>query len=340
MMSPREPSGPFLNRPRAGVYGRRGFVRRLAGALPALACSRALAAAGAAPSPVPAIDTHTHFYDPTRPQGVPWPPPANAVLYRPHLPDEFTRLAAPCGVVGTVVVEASPWVEDNQWMLDLAREHPAIVGYIGRLEPGEPAFGRHLERFARDPLFLGLRLNGSTVAARASDAAFAADLTRFGERELTLDVLRPFVALPQIEKLAVQLPGARMVLNHLPFGAWDREPAAEGSRLAALAACGNVYVKLSDVVRRTGGAVQESPEYYRERLDRIVELFGEGRVLFGSNWPVSNLTAPYATVHGVVAAYFATRGPAAAENYFWRNSLIAYRWLRRGAAAQLGVRPG
>src|SRR5262245_55089403 len=65
------------------------------------------------------IDTHTHFYDPTRPQGVPWPPKSDGLLYRPVYPDEFRKLAAPHGVSGTVVVEASPWLEDNQWVLDL-----------------------------------------------------------------------------------------------------------------------------------------------------------------------------------------------------------------------------
>ena len=32
------------------------------------------------------IDTHVHFYDPTRPGGVPWPPKDDKVLYRPVLP--------------------------------------------------------------------------------------------------------------------------------------------------------------------------------------------------------------------------------------------------------------
>ena len=66
------------------------------------------------------IDTHTHFYDPTRPQGVPWPPKENQLLYRTVLPADAQALAAPVGVTGTVVVEASAWLEDNQWILDLA----------------------------------------------------------------------------------------------------------------------------------------------------------------------------------------------------------------------------
>ena len=45
------------------------------------------AAAMAAPAQI--IDTHTHFYDPSRRQGVPWPPKTDALLYRTVLPSHF-----------------------------------------------------------------------------------------------------------------------------------------------------------------------------------------------------------------------------------------------------------
>ena len=35
------------------------------------------------------IDTHTHFYDPFRPQGCPWPSPQEEQLYRTVLPEHF-----------------------------------------------------------------------------------------------------------------------------------------------------------------------------------------------------------------------------------------------------------
>ena len=86
------------------------------------------------------IDTHTHFYDPTRPQGVPWPPKDDSVLYRRVLPRDFRALAEPLGITGTVVVEASPWEEDNQWILDLAAQDPFLLGLVGHLKPGRPEF--------------------------------------------------------------------------------------------------------------------------------------------------------------------------------------------------------
>ncbi|NCY02726.1 MAG: hypothetical protein EBX36_07380, partial [Planctomycetia bacterium] len=96
---------------------RRRFLCR--GVAAASAVTAAAWTAPAAEPPAPVIDTHTHFYDPTRPGGVPWPPRDDAILYRTVLPAEWERLAQPAGVTGTVVVEASPLLEDNDWLLDL-----------------------------------------------------------------------------------------------------------------------------------------------------------------------------------------------------------------------------
>ena len=39
------------------------------------------------------FDTHTCFFDPTHPEGVPWSGKGNKRLFRPTLPDEFKRVA-------------------------------------------------------------------------------------------------------------------------------------------------------------------------------------------------------------------------------------------------------
>jgi L-fuconolactonase len=57
-------------------------------------------------------------------------------LYRTVLPADWLAVAAPHGVKETVMVEASPLVEDNQWILDLAAKEKCIVGFVGHLDPG------------------------------------------------------------------------------------------------------------------------------------------------------------------------------------------------------------
>ena len=154
----------------------------------------------------PAIDTHTHFYDPTRPQGVPWPKPEETLLYQPYLPAKFRALTEPMEIVGTVVVEASQWVEDNQWILDLAKDNPAIVGFIGNLKLGQPEFAAQLQRFAANPLFRGLRIGEKILAEGLEQKAFVRDLQRLGEREMTLDLLGGEAMLPDVLRLGRVVP--------------------------------------------------------------------------------------------------------------------------------------
>ena len=126
-----------------------------------------------AAEPTRIVDTHTHFYDPTRPEGVPWPDPNDALLYRKVMPAEYRKLAEPHGVRGTVVVEASPWVEDNQWLLDLAAREPFILGIVGNLDPLAADFATNLARFAKTQSFAASEsaANSSPNAAPRSPTA-------------------------------------------------------------------------------------------------------------------------------------------------------------------------
>lgn len=290
--------------------------------------------ASATPLP-PAIDTHTHFYDPTRKEGVPWPPPSETILYKPHYPREFQTLTKPHRVVGTVVVEASPWVEDNQWILDLAKDNPFIVGFIGNLKLGQSEFAAQLQRFAANPIFRGVRVGEKALTEGIGQKAFESDLERLGERALTLDVVGGAGLLPNLARVRKLAPKLRIVIDHLPFEAWDKSPATMRTALAEVAALPQVFAKISNVVRRVDGKPIEDPRAYRPALDVLWDLFGESRVIFGSNWPVSNRVAPYAVLHKIVSDYFGAKGQTVAEKYFWKNSLAAYGWVARGEARRL-----
>ena len=265
------------------------------------------------------IDAHVHFYDPTRPEGVPWPGSKSDVLYRPMLPGPWREMVAPLGVTGVIVVEASPWLEDNQWVLDLAKRNPVIVGTVGHLDPGTPGFERQLMRFARNPLFRGIRLGQKPLHAALSDRASMADLKLVADANLTVDILGDGPVLLDVAKLAKAFPGMRIVVDHLPFD------SPTGS-LQALHSLPNVFAKVSGVVKRVDGRVPDTADFYRNALDELSDVFGPDRVIYASNWPVCERIAPYATVLKVVREYFDGKGPSIAEKYFRLNSKAAYRW--------------
>jgi predicted TIM-barrel fold metal-dependent hydrolase len=279
---------------------------------------------------VAVLDAHIHLFDPRRKEGIPWPEPKSP-LYRPALPDRYRQIAAPLGVRGAIVVEASPRYSDNQWVLDTAAADSIIKGFVGNLEPGKPEFPKRLEALSRNRLFRGIRygnLWGRDLGAELGRPEFVSGLRLLSEAGLSLDTANQDAALIHaVLRLTDEVPALRVIIDHLPQ---MTVPAGEAGRqvradLRELGARPQVFVKLSEVFRRVDGAVPREISHYRGWLDEICSSFGDDRVLFGSDWPNSDQWRPFGDVLALMQEYFAGKSPSAAEHYFAGNAQRAYR---------------
>jgi predicted TIM-barrel fold metal-dependent hydrolase len=299
---------------------RRNFLRGAGATLLTLSASESVTAAPA----MPIIDTHIHFYDPRRKEGIPWPPSTDTVLYHPVLPPLFASTATPVGVTGAVVIEASPRVEDNQWVLNLVKGNPLIVAYVANLEAGTPEFRTNLARFRKNPLVRGIRIFDEKFIAGVSNPAFMDDLKRLADADLSLDAIGETDTkwLAPLLTLAEKLPTLRIVINHMP----EEPPAWKAEQIRALAKHPQVNCKVSGVLKTVGSNVPTDVGSYRAALDQLWEMFGPDRVMYGSNWPKSDHLAPYATVFNVVKQYVEPKGAAVQEKFFSKNAKAFYKW--------------
>jgi L-fuconolactonase len=302
-----------------------------------------LAGLAAAQKPaIPVIDTHIHLFDVGRPQGVPWPPKNETVLYKTALPDRYRSLAMQFGVVGAIEVEASSWLEDNQWVLDLAARDRILVGTVGNIEPGTPEFGKQLERFHRNPLYRGIRYGNlwDRDGGRHDDLDknivrpdFVADLKLLASVGLGLDSANPNPSLIHgLLRTSDAVPNLRIVIDHLPKLEVPTEAAARKAyydNLHELGTRPTVFVKISSVLRRIDGHVPEDLGFYRGTLDELWGIFGDDRVIFGSDWPNNDLWAEYAHIFKIVHDYVSAKPREVQEKYFWKNSRVAYHWVKR-----------
>ncbi len=240
-------------------WNRREFVGALAG-MPAAA--RVAFGEQAATPAFPIIDTHIHLFDKTRPEGAPYPrdmpgggePPQGMIA----LPNRFQAITAPLGVVGAIVVEASPRLDDNQWVLDVAADAPIIVGLVGRIDPADQAFGEDLDRLRRNPLFLGIRQGRLHLGLESPD--YMANLQRLADADCSLDVDTPrqgMTAPEVLVRVLDQVPSLRLVMDHLPDLRFPDRAAKDTYRmyLRELGSRPQVYIKLSEVVRKWGDRV-------------------------------------------------------------------------------------
>jgi L-fuconolactonase len=319
---------------------RRDFLRLASGsALSSLAPPKvgpAYSSDSTSSSLPPIVDSHIHLFDPTRPGGVPWPEKDDTALYKPALPDRYEALSAQFGIVGCIAVEASPLASDNDWLLGVAREHPVVLGVIGDLVPGTLTYLTELDRLHQNPLFLGVRYGNlwhRDLATDQTKPGFIAGLKGLSQAGLILESANPDPSLIRaLLQTADSVGDLRIVVDHLPNASLPSQGAdleEYDKNLHALAQHPTVFVKLSEIPVVRDGKLIEEPAFYRDRVDTLWNLFGEDRVIFGSDWPNSDHIASFADTFGIVRQYMSQKPREAQEKYFWRNSARIYRWKPR-----------
>ena len=278
-------------------------------------------------SDIPIIDTHIHLYDTTREQGLPWPPESDKVLYRPVLPKHFNEVCVKNGITATVIVEASSWLPDNQWVLDLVEDQPnRYIGLVGSLEIGKPGFEESLTKLSKDERYVGIRMR-----ERASDDFFTEavwrDLKRLSEMKKTLDVLMFQFSLEEVTMIAKRLPELKILINHVAGAAIEGKPAdpewLAGVKMAAEQP--NVYCKISGLFQQSHR--QPSPtnvKFYKSTIDALTTAFGSDRLIYGSNWPVTMRGGSYGDFKQVVMDYYAPLGRETLEKLLYKNALKFY----------------
>lgn len=276
------------------------------------------------------IDTHIHLYDTTREKKVGWPPDSDKVLYKPHLPNEYNKLAKKAGVTGVVVVEASDRLEDNKWVLDLIKGDDFYVGLVGNVDVYRQDFDDQVARLKKDKRFVGVRARGSKPIDFSNDLVLA-NLGMLANHNLTMDYLTNGGGIPGIktaDKLARTIPKLRIVIDHCLGYDFDGKPPSPEwiAAVQSLASNKNVYCKISGLYQRctTQPAIQK-PAHYQAVLDVLWKSFGKDRLVYGSNWPCTKHTGTYASFLNLVDTYISQYGQEAREHYYWKNAATAYR---------------
>jgi L-fuconolactonase len=286
---------------------------------------------------VPIIDAHIHLFDGRRTQGAGYMGSAPyRALSQTSLPGMYAPLARSSGVVGAIVVESSARVEDNDWYLEVSQADPFMVGVSGRLDPYNPQFGEHLARFRKNPLYRAIRASRfytNTEGNVTLDAIAVDNLKRLAQADLAQDTANPSMPLMTANvMLADAIPNLRIIMDHLP--SFDPTPdgrAAYEAVVKEMAARPNIFVKLTEVYHPRIDNKQVVDEYMplHDRLEYLYGMFGEDRVMFGTDYPNSYGVATISEQVGLMKKFFSTKTLSQAEKYFWRNSARIYKYVKR-----------
>ena len=250
------------------------------------------------------IDSHQHFWKYNDTDYV-WMGPAHGTLRRDFVPADLAPLLDSIGFDGSIAVQARQMVEETEWLLALADEHPRVLGVVGWVDLRSPQAGEQIERFAAHPRMVGVR---HVVHDEPDDEFVLRDRFRRGvallePAGLTYDLLLfPRHIRPSI-RLVDEFPNQRFVVDHIakpPIAAGQTEPWA--TELREIARRENVCCKLSGMVTEADHASWK-PADLEPYLDIVLDAFGPDRLMIGSDWPVCTLAGAYRPVMEAVIAW-------------------------------------
>lgn len=248
------------------------------------------------------LDSHQHFwkYDPAQ---YPWMTDKLARLRRDFLPTDLAPLLSAAQLDGCIAVQARQTIEESRWLLQLADQHPIIKGVVGWVDLRADDVETDLTAFAAHPKFVGVR----HVAQDEPDDQFLirpdflSGIAKLKQFDLAYDILIFPKQLPAAVQLVQKFPDQRFVLDHIakpPIATGEIEPWRK--LIYELAQSPNVLCKISGLVTEAKWDSWETDDF-TPYLDIVTEAFGESRLMYGSDWPVSLLAASYEQVHNLTA---------------------------------------
>ena len=266
------------------------------------------------PTDFPVVDAHHHLWDlAVRPQPFLDSNPVLAPLRRAFSLANLAPLAAAAGIGRTVVVQTVTEPAETTELMALADAGGLIAAVVGWADLTDARVGESLASLRAAPggqFLAGIRhpllTEPDPLWLRRPDVRRG--LNAVAAAGLVFDLVLPPALLPAAVRAVADVPDLTFVLDHLgnvdvtadgpPDAAWARS-------FRALAALPNVVCKLSGIL---GEATADRLRPYAEIA---LEAFGPERLMFGSDWPVSTLSAGYGDV--VAAARALTAGLTAPE---------------------------
>jgi len=245
------------------------------------------------------IDAHFHIWQLAR-ADYGWLTPALAPIYRDVAFGDWRAQSRPCGIRAGIVVQAAPTEAETAFLLAQAQAADDVLGVVGWVDMLAADAPQRVQALARQPKLKGLRPMLQDIADPdwILQPRVQAALQAMAEAGLVFDALVKPVHLPRILQLAARHPRLRIVIDHgakpdIAHGQWD-DWAQDLRRLATDTAA---FCKLSGLWNEAGpGANAQALARYAAW---VLESFGPGRTLWGSDWPVLELAGDYAAWFGL-----------------------------------------
>lgn len=257
------------------------------------------------------VDCHQHFWRLDRGDYT-WLTPDFTPIYRDFGPQDIAPYLDRHGIEATVLVQAAATIAETDYMLEIAAGYPVVRGVVGWVDFDAPGVAGDIDRLAQKPLIKSFRPMIQDIADPnwMLQPHLAPGLAALQHHDIAFDALLKPPHLQPFRKFLKLYPDLRIVIDHGAkpaiaaggFEFWAKE-------MREIARDPRVLCKLSGLATEAG--VDWTEARLRPYVDLLLQAFGPGRLMWGSDWPVINLAGGYDRWHA--AAQTLIGGLSAAE---------------------------
>jgi L-fuconolactonase len=275
--------------------------------------------------PMQRIDAHQHFwkYDPVRDS---WITDQMSRLRNDFLPQELGSILKQNGFDGTVSVQADQSELENSFLLANAEKFDFIKGVVGWIDLQADNIEERLSFYKSFEKLKGFRhiLQSAPDRDLMLHPSFKNGIGQLQRYGFTYDILIFPDQIRYASELIAAFPEQKFVVDHLakPYikfrktGQWEKD-------IREMAAYPNAYCKISGFVTEADWDNWKADDI-KPYIDVVVDAFGTGRLMFGSDWPVCLVAADYEEVLGVVQTYFSSFSQNEQDKVFGQNAIEFY----------------
>ena len=273
------------------------------------------------------IDAHHHLwnYDPVE---YDWIDDSMAILKKDFLIKDLEKTLHHNGFSSSIAVQARQSMEETLWLLTLAEQTNLIKGVVGWIDLKSDTLVQQLDELAKYKKLVGFRhvIQGENDPDFMQNPDFIRGLQMLADRGYRYDLLVFAHQLPAAAEMLAQIPNLHVVIDHIAkpdiksrsdFDTWQQN-------MAVLAHNAKCYCKLSGMVTEADWLNWHSDDFH-PFMQTVLDLFGQDRIMFGSDWPVCLVAADYDQVKSLVLDFINVQAPDAKELILGQNAHKFYQ---------------
>lgn len=252
------------------------------------------------------IDTHQHYWQIDR-GGYSWIDRDNPILYRDHQPQDLKPIINQHNIKATIAVQADDNEAETQYLLSLAEQCDFLIGVVGWVDLEDPNVVSRIHDLAKNRYFLGIRPMIQEIAKIdwMLKPELSQGLQQLIQLDLTFDALIEQKHLPYLIRFLQKYPDLRVVIDHFAKPKISKQSFKEwADNIHQVANNKHTYCKLSGLLTEANEGVTD--EELLPYVEHVWNVFGDRRLLFGSDWPVVNLNGGYTAWVDFLQRFFAS----------------------------------